>query len=459
MSTVYATEPQTAGRVIFETTHGPLELSLWSRECPATTRLFLQLCLDGYYEGMLFHRIVPNFLIQTGAVRQTSNVSPSEKELQVYRNQIHAPHTLERRTYELNSRIRFNHRGQIAMALGVSDEDDLEILQPQFFITLDEASHLDGKHVVFGTVTGPTVFNALRIGQVDVDEQTMQPTAMEHAPRIERVKIIDNPIHTDIVPTVLLPWKAATTTDQPAKKKKKRKGVKNVNVLSFGDEMQDDEGMGGGIQSSHDVIASGILSKEVDTQLQQVQVVVEETNGSSKRKKSKKKRDESDKDKDSSIENIPEKVIDDSGPVVDDATESAFKEHAPESSTSHTFVSSKRKEPVPEPPPEPVEPNNSKPEKKKKKRSLVWSKCDEPSTPTRAPKTNENEKRIPWPSSWPFKAKSSRMSPLVNYPIKAIRTTKIILWPLAWHAKHKPTTNLMMRLMTRQVLSPIMGKF
>jgi peptidyl-prolyl cis-trans isomerase SDCCAG10 len=237
---------------------------------------------------------------------------------------------------------------------------------------LDEASHLDGKHVVFGTVTGPTVFNALRIGQVDVDEQTMQPTAMEHAPRIERVKIIDNPIHTDIVPTALLPWKAATTTDQPAKKKKKRKGVKNVNVLSFGDEMQDDEGMGGGIQSSHDVIASGILSKEVDTQLQQVQAVVEETNGSSKRKKSKKKRDESDKDNESSIKNIPEKVIDDSGLVVDDATESAFKEHAPESSTSHTFVSSKRKEPVPEPPPEPVEPNNSKPEKKKEKKlSLV----------------------------------------------------------------------------------------
>jgi peptidyl-prolyl cis-trans isomerase SDCCAG10 len=373
MSQIYATEPQTAGRVIFETTHGPLELSLWSRECPATTRLFLQLCLDGYYEGMLFHRIVPNFLIQTGAIRQTNAASPSEKDLEVYRNQIHAPHALERREYELNSRIRFNHRGQVAMALGVSDEDDLAILQPQFFITLDEASHLDGKHVVFGTVTGPTVFNALRIGQVDVDEETMQPTTMEHAPRIERVKIMDNPIHTDIVPTALLPWKlsGAPTGDQPAKKKKKRKGVKNVNVLSFGDEMQDDDGMSGSIQSSHDVIASGILSKEVDKQVQEV--VVEETNGSSKPKKSKKKRDESDKDNDSSsTENLPEKVIGDCGHV-DDATENAFKEQAPESSRSHTFVSSKQKESVPEPPPEPVEPNyGGKPEKKKEKKlSLV----------------------------------------------------------------------------------------
>jgi peptidyl-prolyl cis-trans isomerase SDCCAG10 len=385
MSTVYATEPQTAGRVIFETTHGPLELSLWSRECPATTRLFLQLCLDGYYEGMLFHRIVPNFLIQTGAMRQTTNaVSPSsEKDLEVYRNQIHAPHTLERRSYELNSRIRFNHRGQVAMALGVSDEDDLAILQPQFFITLDEASHLDGKHVVFGTVTGPTVFNALRIGQIDVDEATMQPTAMEHAPRIERVKILDNPIHTDIVPTAVLPWKeisAASTTDHPAKKKKKRKGVKNVNVLSFGDEMQDDDGMDGGIQSSHDVIGSGFLSKEVDKQLRQVQVITEEPNGSSKRKKSKKKRGESENDNESSIEknsieeNVAEKAVDDSSHVdgMDDAAESAFKEHAPES-TSHTFVSSKQKESVPEPPPsEPDKPDGNKPGKKKEKKvSLV----------------------------------------------------------------------------------------
>ena len=251
------------------------------------------------------------------------------------------------------------------MALGVSDEDDLAILQPQFFITLDEASHLDGKHVVFGTVTGPTVFNALRIGQVDVDETTMQPTAMEHAPRIERVKILDNPIHTDIVPTALLPWKQTSASVLPAKKKKKRKGVKNINVLSFGDEMQDDDGMDGGIQSSHDVIASGVISKQVDTPLQQ-------PNGSSKRKKSKQKRDESDKDNDSSTENLPEKVVDDSSPV-NDAAESAVNEHAASESTSHTFVSSKQKESVPEPPPsEPIGPIGGKPEKKKEKKvSLV----------------------------------------------------------------------------------------
>eukprot|EP00536_Pseudo-nitzschia_multiseries_P006269 jgi/Psemu1/117020/gw1.130.39.1 len=173
MSQVYATEPQTSGSVVFETTAGPLSIHLWCRECPHTVRYFLQLCVDGFYDNLVFHRIVPNFLIQTGdaAFRQSKDE---------YREQHRAAQALDRRRYELNSRIRFNHRGQIAMALETTDDnnnndddddDDPSIaarLQPQFFITLDEASHLDGKHVCFGGITGPTIFNALRIGRTDI---------------------------------------------------------------------------------------------------------------------------------------------------------------------------------------------------------------------------------------------------------------------------------------------------
>jgi peptidyl-prolyl cis-trans isomerase SDCCAG10 len=61
MSSVYATEPASSGKVLFETTHGPLEIQLWCRECPTITKLFLQLCMDGFYDGMIFHRIVPDF--------------------------------------------------------------------------------------------------------------------------------------------------------------------------------------------------------------------------------------------------------------------------------------------------------------------------------------------------------------------------------------------------------------
>jgi peptidyl-prolyl cis-trans isomerase SDCCAG10 len=262
MSQVYSTEPSTSGRVLLETSHGPLELQLWCRECPLTTRLFLQLCTDGYFDNMVFHRIVPDFLIQTGAIRQ----GPPQSNIldEKYRQAVQADEAAERRQYELHSRLKFNHRGQVAMALGVS-EDDLE-LQPQFFITLDEAPYLDGKHVLFGTITGPTMFNALRIGRTEVDESDLQ-----HAPRITSVKIIENPIFTDLVPQTHVPWKVKKEEPALVKKKKKRKGKKDFNVLSFGDELEADD-LGVGMKSSHDVVVSEVLSSRVDDKVQEAVV-------------------------------------------------------------------------------------------------------------------------------------------------------------------------------------------
>ena len=236
MSNVYVSEPATSGKVIFETTHGPLEIQLWCRECPTTTRFFLQLCLDGFYDGMLFHRIVPSFLIQTGAVRQNdTSTGDAALMMKEYRQAVRADLALERRQLELHSRLRFNHRGQVSMALPVDDDEDAVDLQPQFFITLEESRNLDGKYVLFGTITGPTYFNAARIGSLDVDPQTNMPD-MEHAPRVVSVKIVDNPIHQDLVPQQRVPWRVAKA-EQP--KKKKRKGKFDRNVLSFGDEVEE----------------------------------------------------------------------------------------------------------------------------------------------------------------------------------------------------------------------------
>ena len=288
MSSVYATEPATAGRVILETTDGPLEIHLWSRECPDTTRLFLQLCMDGYYDDMIFHRIVNNFMIQTGALRHSSSkatsVSLSSPDAAAYREAIQAPRALERRPYETNSRIRFNHRGQVAMALGTKDSDDVEDLQPQFFVTLEDAEYLNNKHVVFGTIgAGPTIFNALRIGRTETDEATHQPLELDHATRILSVKIVENPLHKDLVPQAKVPWAPQKEHNDDAakakKKKKKRKGKFDTNVLSFGSEFDEEEsGMATistatkkkGIQSSHDILDSKILKKEVDETLKDV---------------------------------------------------------------------------------------------------------------------------------------------------------------------------------------------
>jgi peptidyl-prolyl cis-trans isomerase SDCCAG10 len=261
MSSVYATEPATSGRVILETTHGPIDIQLWCRECPETTRFFLQLCMDGFYNNMVFHRIIPSFLIQTGALRQPP-VEIQPNALEKYRSAVQANRAWERRKYEVHSRLHFNHRGQVAMALGVDDDEDEEI-HPQFFITLDETSHLDGKHVLFGTVVGPTLFNAIRIGQTDVEENAPAGD-LAYAPRVTSVKIVENPIHTSLAPQAVVPWHVKEEKD-PSKRKRKRKGKRDMNVLSFGDEMEEEmELTNVGMKSSHDVLESKKLSKNVD---------------------------------------------------------------------------------------------------------------------------------------------------------------------------------------------------
>ena len=66
MSNIYIQEPSTRGKVVLETTVGDIEIELFSKECPLACRNFLQLCLDGYYDGTVFHRVVPNFIAQGG---------------------------------------------------------------------------------------------------------------------------------------------------------------------------------------------------------------------------------------------------------------------------------------------------------------------------------------------------------------------------------------------------------
>ncbi len=52
--------------MIIKTTLGEIEIELWSKECPKTCRNFVQLCLEGYFDGNIFHRIVKDFIAQTG---------------------------------------------------------------------------------------------------------------------------------------------------------------------------------------------------------------------------------------------------------------------------------------------------------------------------------------------------------------------------------------------------------
>ena len=87
MSNIYIQEPPTKGKVIkrttvlkvifylkstcifqviLNTTVGEIEIELWSKECPKAARNFIQLCLEGYYDGTIFHRIIKDFIAQGG---------------------------------------------------------------------------------------------------------------------------------------------------------------------------------------------------------------------------------------------------------------------------------------------------------------------------------------------------------------------------------------------------------
>jgi peptidyl-prolyl cis-trans isomerase SDCCAG10 len=60
-------EPTPSGLIIFKITSiGDIAVQLWAKECPKASRNFVQLCLEGYYDGTVFHRLLPNFLVQGG---------------------------------------------------------------------------------------------------------------------------------------------------------------------------------------------------------------------------------------------------------------------------------------------------------------------------------------------------------------------------------------------------------
>ncbi|KAJ2248193.1 Peptidyl-prolyl isomerase cwc27, partial [Coemansia sp. RSA 455] len=66
MSNIYVSEPPTSGKVTLETTAGEIEVELWSKQSPKACRNFIQLCLEGFYDNTIFHRVVPGWIVQGG---------------------------------------------------------------------------------------------------------------------------------------------------------------------------------------------------------------------------------------------------------------------------------------------------------------------------------------------------------------------------------------------------------
>ncbi|KAJ1865223.1 Peptidyl-prolyl isomerase cwc27 [Coemansia sp. RSA 2703] len=265
MSNIYVSEPRTSGKVVLETTAGDIEIELWSKEAPKACRNFIQLCLEGYYNSTIFHRVVPGWIVQGGDPTGTGEGGES-----VYGTPF---------TDEFHSRLRFTRRGLLAMAnAGPNDNGS------QFFITLAPTPELNKKHTIFGTVVGDTLFTALKLGEGEIDKETERPTAPKS---IKATRVLDNPF-TDIAiraqprETTLDSIETEALAALPlAKKKKKNKVINSKKLLSFAADDDDDDvdfafgnTIGGSskqtnnqtfMKSSHDLLDSDpTLSKRSD---------------------------------------------------------------------------------------------------------------------------------------------------------------------------------------------------
>ncbi|KIY70215.1 cyclophilin-like protein [Cylindrobasidium torrendii FP15055 ss-10] len=216
----------TSGEVVIETTVGDIRIELWAKETPKTCRNFIALALEGYYDNVIFHRVVPSFLVQAGDKTGTGFGGESFYG-DVFEDEIHP-------------RLRLPHRGIVAMAnQGQKNTND-----SQFIITLDRAEELHGKHTVFGRVIGDTIYNVMRIGEVELDSSGEGRPV--YPPKIKAVRVLENPFD-DIVPRITAAERKVQAKARQAAQKEREEEIrmrgakKNVKLLSFEDEEEGGE--------------------------------------------------------------------------------------------------------------------------------------------------------------------------------------------------------------------------
>jgi peptidyl-prolyl cis-trans isomerase SDCCAG10 len=244
MSYAYTNQPSTKGKIIIKTSAGDLEVELWSKEAPKSCRNFVQLCMEGYYDDCPIHRIVPNFIVQTGDPTGTGFGGES-----IYGKDFDD---------EFHSRLRFTQRGLLAMANTGRHSN-----KSQFFFTLAATPELNGKNTIFAKVVGDTVFNLLKLGelQTDKDERPI------YKAKIITTVIIANPFD-DIEPRTTREERAKLKEEQEMKIKEaaersKPKGTKKMTLLSFGNDEETNAPIPNQkIKSSHDLLDSEMLSKQ-----------------------------------------------------------------------------------------------------------------------------------------------------------------------------------------------------
>ncbi|PWN43826.1 cyclophilin-like protein [Ceraceosorus guamensis] len=211
MSNIYNTEPAPSARVVMSTSAGDLDIELWAKETPLASRNFLQLAMEGYYDGTTFHRLVQGFIIQGGDASGAGDGGES-----IYGQPF---------ADEPHQRLRLNRRGLLACA----NEGERDSNTSQFFFTLDATPELQGRHTMFGRITGPTIYNLLTLASHEVQQGTDTP--VQPAPKVLTVKVLEEP-WGDVKPRITREERAEQERARRVAKKERarerEKGAKGV---------------------------------------------------------------------------------------------------------------------------------------------------------------------------------------------------------------------------------------
>jgi cyclophilin family peptidyl-prolyl cis-trans isomerase len=151
-------------KATMHTSEGPIELELYPDEAPKTVDNFTRLAGEGFYDGLTFHRVIPDFMIQGGCPEGTGTGGPGYQ----FEDEFNE-HKVE--------------RGALAMANAGPNTNGSQF----FIVTTDSAPWLDGKHTVFGKVTR---------GQDVVERISTVPTGANDRPRepitIDRIELSES---------------------------------------------------------------------------------------------------------------------------------------------------------------------------------------------------------------------------------------------------------------------------
>src|SRR5690348_1558224 len=139
------------------TSEGPIEIELFQEDAPKTVGNFTKLAGEGFYDGLIFHRVIPDFMIQGGCPEGTGMGGPGYKFGDEFND-----HKIV--------------RGTLAMANAGPNTNGSQF----FIVTADATPWLDGKHTAFGQVTsGQDVVDAIQSVDRDGRDRPVEPVTMD----------------------------------------------------------------------------------------------------------------------------------------------------------------------------------------------------------------------------------------------------------------------------------------